>query len=411
MIKTIHIENFRSIRHTDLSLGKITVLTGANNSGKSSILYGLMVLQDFVRNPNQSLEQLFALPFINLGGFTEVKSKFLAHKADEGFIRFGIKTNREGDTQNEVHYQLALGNGRTFIDLKSQKGSVFEFSASLDIGLPYSGTIEKLFSAKNTLSKSSIDFKWNGIVAGLKTITLNPNSNFTHLFNILNGPLDTLVSTDFIPIVRGFTKPRYSLVPMTGIVVSEEEIATLLKSDEKILQRVNHYLEKIANRILELPSNGSPALFSLVSKNSQTDYRNYLVNEGSGTNQLVTILAKTFQKDKKIICIDEPEIHLHPSMVKKISQAFVDIVTDPEEKGRQFLVSTHSEHFVRALMTSVAEGQIDAEDVKIYHLTASESGTKIELQKINSKGQIEGGLSHFFEAELSDLASLFKLSN
>ena len=72
MIREIHIENFRSINRADLPLGKITVLTGANNSGKSSILYGLMVLQDFVMNPNQTLEELFALPFINRGGEVEI---------------------------------------------------------------------------------------------------------------------------------------------------------------------------------------------------------------------------------------------------------------------------------------------------------------------------------------------------
>jgi len=75
MISKLVIENFRSIQSADLPLGKITVLTGANNSGKSSLLYALLVLRDFVMNPNQSLENLFALPFINLGGFEDVMFK------------------------------------------------------------------------------------------------------------------------------------------------------------------------------------------------------------------------------------------------------------------------------------------------------------------------------------------------
>lgn len=409
MIKTIHIENFRSIRHTDLSLGKITVLTGANNSGKSSILYGLMVLQDFVRNPNQSLEQLFALPFINLGGFEEVKSK-TGNSNIEDLIRLGVSAYDEWDVLNGVSYQLTLGKSGANITLKSQEKTI-TFNASLDIGLPYAGSIEKQFIAEITKSNSSIDFSWNGIVARLNQITLQYDPEIVGLFNILNCPLHSLVSTDFIPIARGFTKPYYTLVPMTGIVNSEEEIATLLKSDERLLHKVNQYLNGIADRTIELPSNGSPSFFSLSAKNSKTGQRNFLVNEGSGTNQLVTILAKTFQKDKKFICIDEPEIHLHPSMVKKLSQAFVDIVCDPKEKGQQFLVSTHSEHFVLSLMRSVAEGQLEPEDVKIFHLTATNNGTKIDQQKINAKGQIEGGLSHFFKSELSDLESLFKHSN
>jgi len=114
---------------------------------------------------------------------------------------------------------------------------------------------------------------------------------------------------------------------------------------------------------LELPTNGAPGLFSLLAKNTKTGQTNFLVNEGSGTNQLVTILAKTFQTGKKFICIDEPEIHLHPSMVRKLSGAFVDIVNS--DSDRQFLVSTHSEHFVQALLEKVAQGEINPDDVKI----------------------------------------------
>jgi len=38
MIKELSIKNFRSIREATLELGRFTVLTGANNSGKSSVL-------------------------------------------------------------------------------------------------------------------------------------------------------------------------------------------------------------------------------------------------------------------------------------------------------------------------------------------------------------------------------------
>ena len=38
MISKLKIQNFRSIKDAELPLGKITVLTGANNSGKSSVI-------------------------------------------------------------------------------------------------------------------------------------------------------------------------------------------------------------------------------------------------------------------------------------------------------------------------------------------------------------------------------------
>lgn len=408
MIRKIHIENFRSIRKENLELGKITVLTGANNSGKSSIMYGLMVLQDFVFNPNQSLEELFALPFINLGGFEEVKSKSSIESKLPDFIKLGLTFDADDYEGEKAQYNLLLSKSRKFINFNSVDCK-FAFNAFLDIGLPYTGNIEKAFIAISNVDGKEVKFKWNGFGAWVNSSPMPTEKDEQGLAIVLNSPARVFETTDFIPITRGFTKPYYNLVPMTGIVNSEEEIATLLKAENRAntLGMVNRYLEEIADRTIELPSNGTPGLFSLKAKNTKTGQSNFLVNEGSGTNQLVTILAKTFQYNKQFTCIDEPEIHLHPSMVRKLANAFVDISTDMG--GHQFLVSTHSEHFVQALLASVAQGKIKPDDVKIYHLNMTDEGTKIEAQQVNEKGQIAGGLSHFYASEIADFKSMFKL--
>jgi len=409
MIRKIHIENFRSIRHENLELGKITVLTGANNSGKSSILYGLMVLQDFVFNPNQTLEELFALPFINLGGFEEVKSKNTTPQGVSGFIRLGITADADQYGESQTYYRLALGKGRTFLDLRSKNGKL-DFNPSMDIGLPYAANMEGTFRATKRGADLFALYKWNGFQSRISPDSPFSEDENSELRNAISSPVEALSMTDFVPIARGFTKPYYSLVPMTGIINSEEEVATMLKTESRAdtFGMVNSYLEEIAERIIEISSNGASGLFSLKSINTKTEQSNFLVNEGSGTNQLVTMLAKIFQYNKQFTCIDEPEIHLHPSMVGKLANAFVDIATDMG--GHQFLVSTHSEHFVQALLASVAQGKIRPDDVKIYHLSMTEEGTKIEPQAVNEKGQIEGGLSHFYEAELTDFKSMFKLT-
>lgn len=131
MIRKIHIENFRSIRNENLELGKITVLTGANNSGKSSIMYGLMVLQDFVFNPNQTLEELFALPFVNLGGFEEVKNKITTPGGISGFIRLGVGCPKAGG----IYAAIFRLNFSFCASKETVVFSRFHFSISL-VGLP-----------------------------------------------------------------------------------------------------------------------------------------------------------------------------------------------------------------------------------------------------------------------------------
>jgi len=400
MISKLYIENFRSIKKAELPLGKITVLTGANNSGKSSLLYGFFVLRDFVKNPNQSLEQLFTLPFISLGGFDEVIcSKCKLDNPINSLIKIGIETTeKEGESQN---YQIVLGEGSTTIN--SWSNGKYEHRASLAVGLPYVGNIERSFIGKTRFGEE-YKYKWNGISSAFGSDPL--------FSNWIDYPVYQLYRSDFVPIKRGFTKPYYSKIPLTGENNTEEEIATLLATNDNgradTLNAVNTWFEEITGKTLQVNSNGIPGVFSLSVEDLKTKQRNFLVNEGTGVNQLVTILAKTFQYNNSFMCIDEPEIHLHPSMIRKLADGIVEIVNEFGEE--QFLISTHSEHFIQSLLMQVASGAISPENLKIYYLSKDEDGlTSIEHQPINEKGQIAGGLSHFYESELADLQSFFKL--
>ena len=50
---TLHMENFRSIRDATVEIAPMTVIYGANGTGKSSLIYGLLTLRNFFTNPAQ----------------------------------------------------------------------------------------------------------------------------------------------------------------------------------------------------------------------------------------------------------------------------------------------------------------------------------------------------------------------
>lgn len=283
----------------------------------------------------------------------------------------------------------------------------FEFDAEMSFGLPYPANLNRRFDAKKLNDNKSYSFEWNGITGKLTELTGHPVPSERDRFDIvINKGAEVLTQTDFVPIAKGFTKPYFSVVPMTGNVNTEEEVATMLKSTGSVFSAVRRYLLELTDRHLFIPQNGITGFFQLMAKNNKTDQVSNIVNEGTGTNQLVTMLAKIFQPDNTFICIDEPEIHLHPSMVRKLADVFTEIAND---YNKQFLVSTHSEHFIQALLTQVAEGKIAADDVKVYYLEQRNGLTHIEAQPIHEKGQISGGLSHFYESELTDLKSFFHI--
>jgi len=122
-----------------------------------------------------------------------------------------------------------------------------------------------------------------------------------------------------------------------------------------------------------------------------------LVNQGMGVNQILFLLAKILYDKNRLICIDEPEIHLHPTLIEQFVKVLVEIA---EKEDKQFIFSTHSEHWLMSMLAEVNDGNLKAEDLKVYYLTKEEQETKVEGQQVHPNGQIEGGLKNFLEAQM-----------
>lgn len=401
MITKLYIENFRSIEKAEVDLGKITVLTGANNSGKSSVIYALLMLKNVVTNPNQSLENLLTLPFINLGGFENA----VFQKDTFKNIKLGVET-----TGHKAQTEYSVRINPTQSQVKSKIKKPFTLEKTFEVSFPFRG-----YWASVNLPLNNTPVSWSGIYwyledgTDFKTVQDDKEYNFWHpIFEILNLSINDLSKMDFVPMRRGFSEPFFGTVPLSNGAYSEKEIATLLITDSTLTKKIAFYLEKIVERQLAVRQITGITSYRLLTKDSSNGFTADLVNEGLGTNQLVTILAKVLQKDNKFICIDEPEIHLHPSVISKLVGVLVEIA---EKEGKQFLISTHSEHFITALLKHTHQKDIKPDDVKVYYLKKEGQKTVFEHQAINDKGQIEGGLVHFYETELEDLSSLFKLTN
>ena len=93
-INSISLKNFKCFREMDIKLSKITLLTGANSSGKSSLLYGILAaLQSkdfpFYLSPNGK--------YVKMGDFDEISFKHLINNKIE--INISVK-----DSHGRDHY-------------------------------------------------------------------------------------------------------------------------------------------------------------------------------------------------------------------------------------------------------------------------------------------------------------------
>lgn len=52
MIKSIHIQNFKSLRDVTVNLGPLTVLIGRSGTGKSNFVQAIRFLRDYLTHRN-----------------------------------------------------------------------------------------------------------------------------------------------------------------------------------------------------------------------------------------------------------------------------------------------------------------------------------------------------------------------
>ena len=414
MITKLYFENFRGIIKDELELGKITILTGPNNSGKSSIIYGLLALKNLVGNPNQSLDSFLNLGFVNLGGFSQT----VYLKNEDSNVLVGIDILREGVNSQ---YSALLGKKKSELRLKTSKP--LQISLNLEVTFPYPAN--RTTGCEIEQEFGTMKITWNGITptmsiekeSGATPIMVTENSELPDEEDVgniikkiatsLTAPIEELNAVDFVPIRRGFTSPIYSSVPMQKKLLTAEELATLLATDRDLEGKVAFYLEKIVDRIFNVRATIGTANYNLQTRDRTTGFVCDLVNEGFGTNQLVTILAKSLRREMRTICIEESEIHLHPELMDKLINVFIEMI---KKEDKKFIISTHSEHVVLSLLNKVAGGKIDPNDIRVYYLFKDRGKTKIEKQEVNEKGQIKGGLRGFYEAELREVKEFFDIS-
>ena len=423
---TLNFQNFRSLEDATIEIAPLTVVYGPNGSGKSSLIYGLLTLRNFLTNPDLDVPNLFSYPSISLGGHQEVVHR---HSPERG-IALSIGTSNPEDLSSK--FTLTLYESGGSVDLSFDIPSVqcergiatWPQSLPLRITIPYQGD-ERADDGFGILGSPSYGERelglafaqipgriaWDGIAltAWLDTSDASYSDVIGQLNERANLPMELARQTGFVPLRRGFSEPTHSQGKLSPALSNENEVAMLLaEHSERFRQyEISRFVEKIADRRIQTQSQIRRPTFSIDSIPTGTGVPASIVNEGFGINQLVYMLTICLYSRYKIVAIEEPEIHLHPSMVRKLAIALAEIAV---EKDRRLIISTHSETFVVAILSQIAAGKIKTDDVSFVLAENPNGSTVLTQQKATRNGQIEGGLRAFMASEAKDLMDFLGLS-
>ena len=392
----LHIKNFRSIKQLDLEIAPITVLYGHNGTGKSSVLYAPLTMKNIVLNPVQELQEFFNYQFADLGSFKDV----IFDHNENNELNFCISL------KSSVPYRGGKISLDYSIGIKNDNSGTFQLSFSDVVGLdrwaktvsfPYDNVNHATYDRYEGEYSNLGEFSWNGINGKIDAV----EEEIHILEHAINQPAEELQGVSFVPLGRGFFQPQYTLASISQFAATEQEMSSLLATDRNLAHSISFRMEQVLNRNFQIYNDIGTVNFSLDSFDRLSGVNASLVNEGFGVNQLVYLLAKVLHPDARIVCVEEPEIHLHPTAIRRLARTLTNIVQ--EEQSKRLIISTHSEQFIMSLLALVAERAYDPDKLAIYLVTKEGKESKFDRQQVNENGQVDGGLASFMEGELEDM--------
>jgi len=114
---------------------------------------------------------------------------------------------------------------------------------------------------------------------------------------------------------------------------------------------------------------------------------------GVGISQLLPVIVAALYSQKRIVAIEQPELHIHPAIQVALGDLFI---TQSKKQENIFLIETHSEHLLLRLLRRIRENYEDellpdivgllTEDISIYYLESNNDGMIVQELKVNQQG-------------------------
>ncbi len=367
MIAEIRLENFKRFRDLSLKTANLTVLTGANGAGKTSVLHSLLLARQMARQPNRSHVELNGVDTLELGGAEDV----IHREASDDLAAVEVL-----DTQGK--------RGRWSFRATTSNDTRTLNAIVVDRPDDYSGALAE------------------------------PAPQFCYLCAERLGPRDVLSASaadvaeldvgsrgEFVAqVLASFDRSRVR----TGRVESsstETQWASLLHQTESWMAKIVRPTQIDA----EWFPNTSVTRLRFKTPGLRTEWTR-APNAGFGISYALPIVVAALRAEVGgLLLVENPEAHLHPAGQSRIGGFLARVAAD----GVQIFLETHSDHVLNGIRVAVADGSaaLLPEQVVIHFFRAEDNkGPTLQSMELRRTGQLSAWPDGFFDQAQVDLAAL-----
>jgi predicted ATPase len=439
-ITRIAAKQFKCFSSVDVELPKLTLLTGANSSGKSSLLYALFL-------PFQSVGFPFYLSpngkYVNMGDFIEMvhcnKKKeiieldlavqFAPKKTIEFLTRWML------DPHSSLPQLKSLRVSGKFVDVsvvRSSKGSGYILKLRTDIsGYTKSEdfkTVKAISSFLESLQKLGPSKRRKGLPKGmemsfeLKDIRGRHFVGLEELIRQLKSmavqPISTILAQlDFVEHDLNYIG-SFRLEPERTYYQRSKADREIGRSGENYIEQVIEWERRKAPEFAALRDSLNKlglltglrtrlmqgGRFEVSVKTERSGVWASLTDVGYGISQFLPIAVADLQLSKEsTLAVAQPEIHLHPKVQAALGDYFVERI---QKQKRRYVLETHSEYLLNRVRLLIVKGNIEPSEVGIYYFQCSGCEATVHRLAFTKSGKIEGAPQGFFDTYMMDVMDI-----
>lgn len=414
-------KNFRGFKDTGwITIKPITMLIGANNSGKSSLIAPLLLLKQTLSSRGDAIS-----PLVTRGNLIDVGSykDFVFNNKDSLDISFGLRIHihekkkkkniqrvgvyppgsvnlifGHGDKENDIFLKKIEINDmydRPYLKRTRLKSGKYSLTGlSLNKMKPHERKAVQETRPMNYLfTPESVLYAKRHSKEDDKSSKESFSKDFQHYLRIVSYTFSMVSGffndVTYIGPLRENPKRYYEISgekPRT-VGIRGENAANLLQAKNKKWQRaINKWIRLFEFGDVLKINRLADDIFSIELENKEQKKVTNFADVGFGASQLLPLIVQAMAADSDSLTIaEQPEIHLNPRLQCNLADLFVEMA----KNDHGILVETHSEHLLLRLRQLIAKNEIDNSDVVTYYIERGVDGSVIRKVPIAADGHID----------------------